>query len=211
MINGFYDQKLISNFSIHFVMHCNQSKSRRIFFYFISIFLPFTIFISCENDIQTINLITSNQQKRPIESGKNVEIIYSDSAKLKMKMKSPLVDRYVGANPYLEMPKGVKLEFYQNDPKIMSSKLTANYAIRYEAKKKMEAKGNVVVINEKNETLNTEHLVWDEAKHTIYTDEFVKIQTANEVIYGDGLESNESFTKYKITNIKGTIQLKENQ
>jgi len=37
----------------------------------------------------------------------------------------------------------------------------------------------------------------------------VKITTADEVIYGDGLESNQDFTKYKIKNIKGTIHLKE--
>jgi hypothetical protein len=66
-----------------------------------------------------------------------------------------------------------------------------------------------VVINEKGDKLNTEHLMWDKKKRMIYSNAFVKITTADEVIYGDGLEANESFTKYKITKIKGTINLKD--
>ena len=73
----------------------------------------------------------------------------------------------------------------------------------------MEAKNNVVVVNEKGEQLNTEHLTWDKKQSLIYTKEFVKITTAEEIIYGNGLESNQSFTKYKIKDIKGTINLKE--
>jgi hypothetical protein len=71
----------------------------------------------------------------------------------------------------------------------------------------MEVKKNVVVVNEKGEQLNTEHLVWDEKKAKLLSDEFVKITTKEEVIFGTGLEANEDFTKYKIFNIKGTLSL----
>ena len=32
----------------------------------------------------------------------------------------------------------------------------------------------------------------------IFTEEYVKITTPDEIIYGDGLESNETFSKYQI-------------
>lgn len=164
---------------------------------------------SCENDIATINLITSKTQL-PAESGKDVEIIYSDSARIKMKLTSPHIDRYTGKDPYIEFPKGLMVEFYDRERKV-TSRLNAKYAIRKESEKVMEAKQDVVVMNEKGETLNTEHLIWDEEKDRIYTEEFVKITTKDEILFGDGLESNQEFTKYKIKNIKGTINLHENE
>ena len=166
-------------------------------------------FISCENDIAKINLITSINTM-PVESGKNVEIIYSDSAKVKIKLISPQVDRYTDNDPHTEMSKGVKIEFYDDDLKV-KSKLTANYAMRYEKEKRMEAKQNVVVTNEKGDKLNTEHLIWDEEKKLIYTEEFVKITTADEILMGDGMESNEDFSKYKIKYPTGTISLHDDE
>lgn len=164
---------------------------------------------ACENDIATVNLITSKTEL-PIESGSEVEIIYSDSAKIKMKLTSPVIDRYTGKNPYIEFPKGVIVEFYDKDMNV-KSRLTSKYAIRRENEKTMEAKQDVVVVNEKGEMLNTEHLIWDEQKDLISTEEFVKITTRDEILFGNGLESNQEFTKYKIKNIKGTINLHDNE
>ena len=89
----------------------------------------------------------------------------------------------------------------------IQSRLTADYAIRFEKQGKMEAKGNVVLVNELGETLNTEHLFWNENTGKIYSYEFVKITTADEIIMGDGFESNQNFTQFKIHKIKGTINL----
>jgi LPS export ABC transporter protein LptC len=158
---------------------------------------------SCENDIDTVNLI-GTVNNAPIESGKDVELVYSDSAKVKVKIFAPQMDRYAGDNPRRELPKGVKVEFYDDYLRV-KTKLTANYGIRYEKERKIEVKNDVVVVNEKKEQLNTEYLVWDEATHKIYTDAFVRITTATEVIFGEGLEANEDFSSYTIKNIKGTI------
>ncbi|MBI4930167.1 MAG: LPS export ABC transporter periplasmic protein LptC [Bacteroidetes bacterium] len=164
------------------------------------------LFSSCQTDIKTINLITS-AKNLPSESMKDAEIMYSDSGKVKMKLMAVQLDRYVDKQ-YIEFPLGVKILFYNDSMKI-DSQLKADYGIRYEKEGRMDAKRNVEVVNVKGEKLNTEHLIWDEAKDKIYTEAFVKITTADEIIYGDGLESNQDFTKYKIKNIKGTINLKD--
>ena len=165
------------------------------------------VFSSCQTDIQTINQVTTGKGL-PSETMKGAEIIYSDSGMVKMKLTGPELDRYSGEKPYIIFPKGVKVLFY-NDSLKVNSQLDANYGIRYEAEAKMEAKGNVVVVNIKGEKLNTEHLFWDEAQDRIYTNEFVKVTTGDEAIYGDGLESNRDFTKWRIKNVKGTINIKD--
>lgn len=175
--------------------------------YVIAFFAIISAFTACENDIEQVNLITS-KKKIPSESGKNVLIVYSDSARIKMKLNAAQLDHYDGDNAYVEFPKGVNVFFY-NDQNKLESNLKANYAIRYEKSNMMEAKNNVIVINNKGEKLNTEHLFWDEKKEQIYSDVFVKITTKTEIIMGEGLESNQDFSKYKFKKIKGTINVKQ--
>ena len=175
----------------------------------ILILLFFSLLAACRNDIETVNKVTATI-KAPTETGKNVEIIYSDSAKMKFKIIAPLIEHYTTDTSYLVFSKGVHVLFYDDSTKV-KTELTAKYAIRYEGLNKMEARNDVVLLNQKGEKLNTEHLIWDEQKQLIYTEAFVKITTADEIIYGDGLESNQDFSKYKIKNIKGTLGLKEEE
>jgi LPS export ABC transporter protein LptC len=172
-------------------------------FHLLFIFAFALAFASCENDPVEVNLVGA-VANGPVQSGKDVELIYSDSAKIKVKLFAPQLDKYEGDNPRNELPKGVKVEFF-DDRMQVKTKLTANYGIQYEREKKVEVKNDVVVVNEKGEQLNTEHLVWDEQTRKIYTEAFVKITTASEVIFGEGLEANEDFSTYTIKNIKGTI------
>lgn len=65
------------------------------------------------------------------------------------------------------------------------------------------------MVNEKNEKLNTEHLIWNERTKKIYSDDFVKITTPDEIIFGNGFEADQDFSRYKIMKIKGTINLKK--
>ncbi len=163
--------------------------------------------VSCINDPVKVNSFSKNTNV-PLLTEHNVDIIYSDSAKAKIHVKAPLLEEFGGINPYEEMAKGVKVEFY-NDSEKISSSLTANYAINKKRDQIMEAKNDVVVINTKGEKLNTEHLIWDGVKRRIHTESFVKITTKDQVIWGTGLESDERFEEYEIKNISGTILLKD--
>ncbi len=170
-----------------------------------------TIFLaSCENDIEKVKLLGIHEQS-PVESAKNIKIIFSDSAKVEVELTAPVMNHYLSENPYMEMPKGFRAIFYDESLQ-EKSRVTADYGIRYEHDLKMEARKNVVVINEKGEQLNTEHLIWDERREKLLSDEFVKITRKDEIIYGTGFEANQDFSKYKIFNIKGTISVnKEKQ
>ena len=161
---------------------------------------------ACENDIATINSLSA-EDDLPIESGKNVEYIYSDSAIVRAKLTAPRLDRYAGKKNYMELPQGMHVIFY-NEEKKETTNLTADYGIGYDdggGMNKMEAKRNVVVINEKGDRLNTEHLIWDAVTKKIYTDEFVKITTKEQTIWGDGLTADQDFFFFFILHPKGSI------
>ncbi len=163
------------------------------------------VLFSCENDLDKVKLY-SKGKNIPQESARNIKILYSDSAHLEVELTAPVLNHFETENPYVEMPKGFNAIFY-DDKLEVKSKLDADYGIRYEREQRMEARKNVTVINQKGEKLNTEHLIWDERKEKLYSDEFVKITTKDEIIFGNGFEANQDFSKYKIFNIKGTISL----
>jgi LPS export ABC transporter protein LptC len=181
-----------------------QRNCSSVFFYAIFIVIV-ALFSSCENSIDTVNLIAA-KDKTPLGSEENASIVYTDSARTKFKLQAAMIEQFGGKDPYQQAEKGVTVDFF-DDSGHVNGHISANYAIRHEKSGLMEADNNVVMVNKKGEKLNTEQLFWDQNKHHIYTSKYVQIKTATEIIYGDGLESNEDFTVYTITNITGTILL----
>ncbi len=170
--------------------------------------LVLIVISACENDLAKVEKIASNEVNLPIETSKNIEILYSDSAIVKAKLTSPLLKFYKIENAYHEMPIGLAVDFY-GPMKNIESVLTARYGRKFQNQGIIEVRDSVVVINEKGERLDTERLIWNENTRKIYTDKFVRITTANEIIFGEGLEANQNFTNYKIFNIKGVVNVKD--
>ena len=98
-----------------------------------------------------------------------VDIIYSDSAKVKAKGFAPVLDKITPSNGaiFQEMPKGVKIEFLDEQMKITGS-ITSDYAIMKETEKLTIFKRNVVVVNQAL-TFNTEELIWDQNKQMFFS------------------------------------------
>lgn len=163
---------------------------------------------ACENDPEQVAAIVEDEPARPVETAREVRVIYSDSANVKVILDAGLLERFAGDEPRLEMSDGVHVQFLDNRGNV-TSELRSRRAVSHEKTDLMEARDDVVVVNERNERLNTEHLIWNKENETITTEEFVKITTEDEIIFGHGLESNQDFTKYRIKNIKGTIDIED--
>ncbi len=163
----------------------------------------------CENDIATVNKITA-QREANLESGKEVEVLYSNMGHVKARINAPVVKRHKNErDPYTEMTDGVKMVFFDDSGKVQSD-LSADYGRIDERTNQMVARNNVQVTSVLGDKLNTDELVWNENTRKISSDKFVKIQTKEEILYGDGFESNEDLTHYKIKQIRGRVKLKDN-
>lgn len=163
--------------------------------------------LSCENDPNEVAKFDASEQF-PDQTIHDAELLYSTHGKIDVFLSAPLVHQYGGEEPYNEMPEGVHLIIYDS-AMTFNTDLTANYAIDLSHKNKMEAKGNVIVVNEKGEQLNTEHLVWDKKSGKFTSDVFVKITTESQVLMGDGLIANQDFSTYQILKPRGTINLED--
>ena len=169
-----------------------------------------TILFSCENDIRKINLVTASDSV-PTSTVKNITLVRSVSGKVVLELTAPLLKTYEGEDPYSEFPNGMKIVFFDSLMNI-TSQLTAEYGISHDKQKIMEARTNVVVVNnKKNEQVNTEKLTWNQVTRKISSDKFVKITTPEKIIMGEGFDSDETMDNYTIKKLKGTILVNENK
>lgn len=166
---------------------------------------------ACKNKLSDVTAINFNDTLPDI-SATHIDFTFSDSAMVQIRISGPLMNAYEGEeDPYMEFPNGFRVEFYDSAFNITTT-ITGDYGIHYREKKMMEARKNVVVTNYENgEKLDTEELVWDQKKEVIYSNKFVKITSEDGVIFGDGLEAKQDFSKRKILNPSGEIEVKDEE
>lgn len=166
------------------------------------------LFSSCVNEVKDVRTLTKSE-RIPMEVQKDLHLEFTDSTYKKMELRAPLAESYPTLEePQREFRKGIDVMFF-DDYGIQDSRLTAEYALQMINKDIWEARGNVVVLNKKGEQLNTEKLFWDSKKEIIYTDEFVKITTPEEVIMGEGFKADQNFSEYEIYKVTGTINIED--
>lgn len=125
---------------------------------------------------------------------KNVDIIYSDSAKVKAQGFAPILDKIMPANGggYQEMPKGIKINFIDELTRIKGS-ITSDYAIMKDTEKLATFKRNVVVVNE-SLTFNTEELVWDQNKRMFFSPKGIVTKADGTVLNAVDFSATEDFS-----------------
>lgn len=168
-------------------------------------------FVQCRNaDKSDLESYKKLSEDLSVERVEYVVIRYTDSAVVKATIEAPEMIRYPKkTEPYTEMPKGLFATFYDGDGNV-DSKLSAAYGINYEDKKLIKLTDSVRVVNVKGEELKSEELFWDQKEKKIYTNKFVRIVRNGETLRGDGFESNENFTKYRILRPTGPVTVQDN-
>ena len=167
-------------------------------------------FSSCENEMAEIQRIIPEDFVGK-ETFKNIELLYSDSAIVRVRVIAPSMIRHLDRkNPRQEFDQGVKVDFL-GARKNVQSKLTSNYAVRLLKEKQIIARDSVELISTRNERLETSELIWDERQEKIYTNKFVMITTPEEKIWGYGFEANQEFTRWSIKAIEGELKVEDFQ
>jgi len=167
---------------------------------------------ACENDIEKINLLNTSSDY-PNVIGEDIEVIYSDSAKVKVQMYARELKQYNNAEkPYSEFPKGMRVYFFDDSMEI-ESEIQANYAVYYKDDKLWHATGNVIVQNFKSgERLDSEELYWDEEKEVVYSESYTRIVNENGTFHGqNGFKSNQSLTDYELIGSSGVVNIKDDE
>lgn len=171
-----------------------------------SLFLFFLIvlLLSCNRD-ESKSEVLDGEQFSEDETLFDVELTYSDSAIVQVRIISPMLVRKKENNELLEeFPKGLHVEFLNNNGKV-SSYLDAKFATRYERKGIVIAEDSVVVYNRLDEKLETSQLTWDEKNENLETPRFVKITrpAKGDTLYGFGLSADQEFNRFELKEVSG--------
>ncbi len=158
----------------------------------------FFFLYGCENNIKDIPDMHS--KRTALEEGHNIESYLSEGGKPKAKLTAPLMYRYQADSSYVEFPKTLHVDFY-NDSLVKESQLDAHYGKYHEWENKVFLKDSVVVMNVlKKDTLKCDELWWDQGTQKFYTSKPVHIfKSDGTMVYGqDGMEAAQNFSWYVI-------------
>jgi LPS export ABC transporter protein LptC len=166
------------------------------------------IFLSaCENDEAKVKNLSS--KKTGVEEARDITLNYTMGGKTKAILTSPLMLNVKDAVPYVEFPKTLKADFYDEAGKVESI-LTARYGNYKQYQSIVYLKDSVKVINiEKGDTLYCDELYWDRNRTgtEFYTDKPVRIRTKTQLINGTGMESGQDFKNWHIKHSVGVITI----
>ncbi len=182
---------------------------RKCYIQSITVLLGTVMLLSCKNDIQDVNNLVE-ENRRPEMTGTNLEMIYSDSARIKYRVITP---EYIKINrekeKYEEFPKGIHVITYDADGKVIGS-IKSKYAKKLEEEMLWEARNEVVIVNAEGKKLETELLFWDMKKELIYSDRYARLTSGTQIIEGNnGFESDQNLERPVFFNITGDIEIEK--
>ncbi len=188
-----------------------KQAAKRLTGFFVPVILMAVLLSACENDLKKVREISAKEFTNPVDSSMSVEVTYSDSARVKAVLKTPLLlDFKTVAKPYREMPKGIKITFYDKNLKVVST-VVSDYGVTSHGDSVITLKKNVVVTNAEGDTFKSNELVWDSGKKLIYTNQPVVINKIDGTVLNySNFKSNQTGTDYSGDNGTGVIVTKGN-
>jgi hypothetical protein len=157
----------------------------------------------CENDERLIKALTEN--KIEVEEAKNVESFLSQEGMMKAKLTAPIMLRVLDKDPYVEFPKALHVDFY-NDSTQIETWLDCKYGKYFESQDKVYLRDSVIVINIKGDTLRCPDLWWDQKAKLFYCDKYAEYHTIDKHIYGGkGLRATQDMTEVSFELPTGTV------
>ena len=166
--------------------------------------------VGCSDSEQGASSDTMAGTEIPVMVTHDVSMLISDSGVIKYRAITPTWIRYgdEAKEPYQYFPDGIQFE--QIDTLFDATEtIWADTAYNWEDKQLWHLINNVRAISVKGEKFFTNDLYWDMKAHKVYSDSFIHIERAENIIEGYGFTSNDDFSKYEIRQTSGLFPVKE--
>jgi len=162
---------------------------------------------SCENKQKDIDVWFKD--KVMTEVALNIESYISNEGKMKAKLTAPLMYRVLADTQYIEFPKTMHVDFYDDSTKI-ETWLDCKYGKYFESLNKVYLRDSVIVITQKGDTLRCHDLWWDKTKEIFYTDSVATYRSpGNDITGGKGMEATQDLKTVKFKAPLGVVKIEE--
>jgi LPS export ABC transporter protein LptC len=174
-------------------------------------FVSMLLMGSCTNDLKKIQEVSAAAVKGGADTTRGVDILFSDSAKVKARLTAPLVLDYSLINQnkeqYRLMPKGVKIIMFDKNHQ-EEFNVVADTAYYYDLKRVVKFYKKVAITRVTGDVFRSEELIWDMNTRKIWSTKDVDFQMANgNHGHGTSMDTNESFYPLNMTNSTGLFNL----
>jgi LPS export ABC transporter protein LptC len=175
--------------------------------YAAALFMSCCFVSSCENSQEDIDRYTRNKVMQ--EEAIQIESYISQEGKMKAKLTAPLMMRVMADTQYVEFPRSLHVDFYNDSTKIETF-LDSKYGKYFENLNKVYLRDSVVVITLKGDTLRCHDLWWDQDKEIFYTDSIATYRSpGNDITGGKGMEATQDLKTVKFKVPLGTVKINE--
>jgi LPS export ABC transporter protein LptC len=150
-------------------------------FYSAALVMSCFFICGCENTQEEIDALTKN--KVMVEEAKGIESYLSQDGKMRAKLTAPEMLRVLVDTTYVEFPKSLHVDFYDDSTRI-DSRLDSKYGKYFETLDKVYLRDSVTVISVKGDTLKCFYLWWDQNTKLFYTDTIAIFHGKDKNVYG---------------------------
>lgn len=164
------------------------------------------LFFSCTNELEKVRI--DETEEIPVAVTRNINLLYSDSARLISRLEAPLRNDFLGKHPRSEFPEGISISFFDTEQR-PHTQLRADFGVIWQHSGTLNVYGHVELKSKNGSILKTEELIWDNKLKKIYTSRPIEILDEGRMLTGQGLVANEDFEEYIILIPTGTFSIKE--
>jgi LPS export ABC transporter protein LptC len=167
---------------------------------------------SCKRTEREDAMLDRLRDGGPQKEAFNVRFLFSEQGILQAELTAPhAIEAKENDLDVRIFDRGLEIAFYNPEGDVKSElragkgtfKNNFNYA---------ELLDDVVVVNNKSDTLMTDTLYWDKTINLMHTKRGRNIiRTPNEEITGDSISSTTNFSEYKIYNITGVVRINQGE
>lgn len=169
------------------------------------------LLFSCEGEVAHTAPAIHDSDSLPFMRSKGINTLISDSGVMRYHMVAEEWDIYTpsGRPTSWTFMKGLLMERFDENFHV-DLYVQSDTAYLHD-QKIWELRGRVVIRNTKNEVFKTEELFWDMDLHEMWSHKFIRILTPERELQGNEFRSNESMTRYWITNSSGKFPVSDTQ
>jgi LPS export ABC transporter protein LptC len=160
---------------------------------------------ACGNRQKEMGDAITERDSMAVMDTKGVTTLISDSGVTRYRINTAEWEVFDRKKPsYWAFEHGIYLEKFDSLFNVEAS-IKSDTAYYYDKQKLWKLIGNVDIQNVKGEKFNTELLYWDQDRHRVYSDQFIRIEQPDRIITGQGFDSNEQMTAYTIRKPEGVF------
>lgn len=162
------------------------------------------LLFSCESNLKDVQNIYKTSFV-PTGEADSINLIYTDSGKVKSKLQSlKMLDYSTAKNPFVEFSKGVKVTIYDAKNSNNYTLVVANKAYSFKRTQVIDLQGDVVITTHDGKVLKTNQLYFDQKNEWFFTEEpFKFLDNKGSFLEGIGIDFSKDFKVFNMQNNRG--------